>query len=69
MRVLICAAFALYDTEAQARSGIASNLDLGIVGLVFIVIAVCVTVSVAEKYVRKWLRRTYVRKPKPQDHP
>jgi hypothetical protein len=50
----LLAVFALYGTGAQARGGhMASDLDVGIVGLVCVVIAICV----AESYVRKWLGR------------
>jgi hypothetical protein len=50
----LLAVFALPRTGAQARGGhMASDLDIGIVGLVCVVIAICVV----ENYVRKWLWR------------
>jgi hypothetical protein len=63
-RLLICAAFALHGTEAQARGGdMAGNGAVAIAVLLGIVVAV----PVVERYVRQWLKRPYVRKSKPTD--
>ena len=61
MRLLICAAFALHATEAHARGGQAGN---GAVALA-VLLGVVLVMPFVERYVRQWLKRPYVRKPKP----
>lgn len=66
MRILICAAFALHGTEAHAR-GVSAEGNATVAVALAVLLGIVLAVPVVERYVRQWLKRSYVRKSKPQD--